>query len=178
MIFQFKAGEFFQNNPFILPTLVKHVIESAKPQTSHSLIDAYCGGGLFALSASSHFQKVAGIEISREGFEGARNNAVLNQVENVDFYLGDASTIFSEVGSLPRPCSLIIDPPRKGCDIDFLKQTLEFLPTRIVYVSCDPSTQARDAKILVEAGYKILHVQPFDLFPQTRHIENVLTLEI
>ena len=178
MIFQFKAGEFFQNNPFILPTLVKHVIESAQPQTSNSLIDAYCGGGLFALSASSHFQKVAGIEISREGFEGARNNAVLNQVENVDFYLGDASTIFSEVGSLPRPCSLIIDPPRKGCDKDFLKQTLEFSPTRIVYVSCDPSTQARDAKILVEAGYKILRVQPFDLFPQTRHIENVLTLEI
>jgi len=69
-------------------------------------------------------------------------------------------------------------PPRKGCDSNFLNQCLEFQPKRIIYVSCDPATQARDAKILVDGGYEILQAQPFDLFPQTRHIENVLTLKI
>ena len=178
MVFQFKAGEFFQNNPFILPDLVDHVIEQANPGNSISLIDAYCGGGLFSLSASRRFQKVVGIEISREGFEGARTNALLNQIKNAEFFLGDASSIFQELQNIPRPCSLIVDPPRKGCDANFLGQCIEFRPNRIVYVSCDPATQARDAKILTEGGYRILQAQPFDLFPQTRHIENVLTLEI
>ena len=73
---------------------------------------------------------------------------------------------------------MIVDPPRKGCDADFLRQGIDFRPDRIVYVSCEPATQARDAKILAEGGYRILQAQPFDLFPQTRHIENVLTLEI
>ena len=108
----------------------------------------------------------------------ARTNALLNQIKNAEFFLGDASSIFQELQNLPRPCSLIVDPPRKGCDPDFLRQCIEFRPNRIVYVSCDPATQARDAKILTEGGYRILQAQPFDLFPQTRHIENVLTLEI
>ena len=178
LVFQFKAGEFFQNNPFILPQLVDYVIEQASPSASKTLIDAYCGGGLFSLSAAQKFQKVAGIEISREGFEGARTNALLNKIENATFYFGDAHSIFSELQDLPKPFSLIIDPPRKGCDPNFIEQTLEFRPDKIVYVSCDPSTQARDAKMLIAGGYKILAVQPFDLFPQTRHIENVLTLGI
>jgi len=178
LVFQFKAGEFFQNNPFILPHLVEYVIEQANPHTSKTLIDAYCGGGLFSLSAAKKFQQVAGIEISREGFEGARTNALLNQIKNAAFYLGDAHSIFSELQDLPKPFSLVIDPPRKGCDQNFIQQALEFKPERIVYVSCDPSTQARDAKLLTTGGYKVLAVQPFDLFPQTRHIENVLTLGI
>ena len=177
-LFQFKAGEFFQNNPYILPGLVEHVIEQAAPKESLSLIDAFCGGGLFSLFGSMKFEKVVGIEISREGFEGARTNAKLNQISNAEFFLGDASSIFEELKSLPNPCSLVVDPPRKGCDSNFLNQCLEFQPKRIIYVSCDPATQARDAKILVDGGYEILQVQPFDLFPQTRHIENVLTLKI
>ena len=177
LIFQFKAGEFFQNNPFILPLLVDYVVQQANPKVCSSLVDAYCGGGLFSLSASKSFQKVIGIEISRDGFEGARTNAVLNKIENAEFFLGDALSIFSELSHLPRPFSLIIDPPRKGCDLEFLKQTLAFQPQRIVYVSCEPSTQARDVKALIEGGYKVISSQPFDLFPQTRHVENVLTLE-
>ncbi len=175
LTFQFKAGEFFQNNPFILPSLVSHVIEQADPENSKSLIDAYCGGGLFGLSGADRFEKVVGIEISRDGFEAARNNALINQIKNADFLLGNAASIFSDLEDLPRPSSLIIDPPRRGCDESFLSQTLSFRPSRIVYVSCDPSTQARDARILVEGGYEISCVQPFDLFPQTRHIENVVT---
>jgi len=79
------------------------------------------------------------------------------------------------LGNNNQNCSLVIDPPRRGCDEDFLKQAIAFHPNKIIYVSCDPVTQARDAKILVEGGYKIIEVQPFDLFPQTRHVENIVT---
>ena len=101
--------------------------------------------------------------------------AVGQQAEHLFCY---AVSIFSELGQENEPCALIIDPPRKGCDPDFIDQTLAFRPQRIVYVSCDPATQARDAKLLLNGGYRISQIQPFDLFPQTRHIENVLTMEI
>ena len=174
LVFQFKAGEFFQNNPFILPNLVKYVIDQAKLDQEGILVDAYCGGGLFSLSAAKYFKKVIGIEISRDGFNWARANALLNQIKNAEFILGDASSIFDNLKK-DSIYSLIIDPPRKGCDRNFLNQALHFKPAKIVYVSCDPATQARDARILLDGGYKISQVQPFDLFPQTRHIENVIT---
>jgi 23S rRNA (uracil1939-C5)-methyltransferase len=176
LIFHFKAGEFFQNNPYILPKLVDHVVAQAKAEENHLLVDAYCGGGLFGLSAAAQFEKVIGIEISREGFEGARTNARINQIENAEFFLGDASSIFEEIKGFTGSAALVIDPPRRGCDPDFLRQAIEFSPQRIVYVSCEPATQARDARILVEGGYQPVLAQPFDLFPQTRHVENVLTL--
>ena len=177
LIFQFRAGEFFQNNPFILPKMVEHVVRQAKEKKPALLVDAYCGGGLFGLSAAAWFERVVGIEISREGFEWARSNALLNKIENAEFFLGEASSIFQELEDCGQSSSLVIDPPRKGCDPDFLRQTLAFHPQRIVYVSCDPATQARDAKALVEGGYRVLQAKPFDLFPQTRHVENVVTLE-
>lgn len=86
-----------------------------------------------------------------------------------------SEAIFSKVQDLPRDNTVIIlDPPRKGCDDSFLNQLIKFYPKKICYVSCDPATQARDAKIIIEGGYKIIDVTPFDLFPQTRHIENVI----
>ena len=176
LIFHFKAGEFFQNNPYILPQLVEHVVAQAKAEENDLLVDAYCGGGLFGLSAAAQFKKVIGIEISREGFEGARTNARINRIENAEFFLGDAGSIFEEIKGFTGSAALVIDPPRRGCDPDFLRQAIEFSPQRIVYVSCEPATQARDARIFVEAGYQPVLAQPFDLFPQTRHVENVLTL--
>jgi len=176
LIFHFKAGEFFQNNPYILPKLVEYVVSQADAEENSLLVDAYCGGGLFGLSAASRFSKVVGIEISREGFEGARTNARINRIENAEFFLGDASSIFQEIQGFTESAALIVDPPRRGCDPDFLRQAIEFAPRRIVYVSCEPATQARDAQVLLEAGYQAVASQPFDLFPQTRHVENVLTL--
>ena len=175
LVLQFKAGEFFQNNPFLLPIMVEHVVEEASGEGLDCLVDAYCGGGLFALSAARNFEKVMGVEISRDGFDWARANAALNRIENCEFLLGSASGVFAEVDASGENCSLVVDPPRKGCDEDFLDQALAFGPSRIVYVSCDPSTQARDAKTLIKGGYRVLRAQPFDLFPQTRHVENVLT---
>ena len=174
LTFQFKAGEFFQNNPFILPDLVKYVIDEARDKNINLLVDAYCGGGLFSLSAAKHFNKIVGIEISREGFDWACANAKINNVDNAHFILGDAASIFEDLNK-DHESSLIIDPPRKGCDENFINQTLSFKPKKIIYVSCEPSTQARDSRILVDGGYNITRVQPFDLFPQTRHVENVVT---
>ena len=175
LVFQFRASEFFQNNPFILPNFVDYVISQAKGRGLECLVDAYCGGGLFALSAASSFPKVIGVEINREGFECSKANATLNRIQNCRFFLGSASEIFADVSEPGHRSSLIVDPPRKGCDETFLRQAIKFEPAVIVYVSCEPTTQARDAKIITEGGYDIKMVQPFDLFPQTRHVENVIT---
>jgi 23S rRNA (uracil1939-C5)-methyltransferase/tRNA (uracil-5-)-methyltransferase len=176
LTFQFGQESFFRIIHLYLPDLVNYVIQQSQPQESSFLIDAYCGSGLFGISAASYFKKVIGIEISREGFLGAQANAELNRITNTEFILGDASSIFDTIDSTFRPCTLLVDPPRKGCDQNFLSQALAFSPNYIVYISCDPATQARDAKILMDGGYSILDIQPFDLFPQTRHIESVMTL--
>jgi tRNA/tmRNA/rRNA uracil-C5-methylase (TrmA/RlmC/RlmD family) len=174
--FKFKAGEFFQNNAFVLPVMVDHVISQATAVGCTHLIDTYCGSGLFAICAAKKFETVFGVEVSDVAVKAAVTNAKLNNVTNVEFICGVSERIFSKVSHFPRDNTvIIIDPPRKGCDEPFLKQLFAFLPKALVYVSCDPATQARDAKEIVAAGYSIVDVSPFDLFPQTRHIENVMT---
>ncbi len=176
LTYQFCAGEFFQNNPFILPELVEFAIENAKG--TKNLVDAYCGVGVFALAASKHFENVAGVEISAKAIECANVNARINSIKNCDFLIGKAETIFADVAKRfnGAETSMIIDPPRAGCDVAFLEQLIEFAPKKLVYVSCGPDTQARDLAYLTQRGYILEKLQPFDLFPQTRHIENVAVL--
>ncbi len=176
LILQFSAGEFFQNNPFILSEMVNYVVEQAKKDRARYLIDAYCGVGLFALSAAKSFEKVVGIELNKAAVKSAQNNAKLNNIENCEFVIGQAENIFGTVLFPSKETVLIIDPPRKGCDQEFIDQLGVFGPQTIVYISCEPSTQARDLKLLLALGYHLSAVQPFDLFPQTRHIENIITL--
>jgi 23S rRNA (uracil1939-C5)-methyltransferase/tRNA (uracil-5-)-methyltransferase len=174
--FFFKAGEFFQNNYYVLPLLVEHVINVAKGDGCDILIDTYCGSGLFALSSSKLFNHVYGVEISDIAVNSAIECAKINGINNAEFICGASEAIFSKVSMLPSfKAVVIIDPPRKGCDQAFLEQLINFKPKKIVYVSCDPATQARDCKYIIQEGYKITDVTPFDLFPQTRHIENVIT---
>lgn len=174
--FQFKAGEFFQNNPFILPELVNYVAAEASAEGATHLVDAYCGVGLFALSTAKRFSEVAGVEISEPAVRWAQANAKISGVNNVRFVIGKAEAIFRGLKFEGSETAMVIDPPRKGCDESFRQQLLEFRPQRVVYVSCDPATQARDLKEFVEGGYRITRIQPFDLFPHTRHIENVVSL--
>ena len=176
--FQFKAGEFFQNNPFILPRMVDHVVGEASSAGIRFLVDAYCGVGLFAVSAASHFEAVAGVEISEPAIRWAQANARIAGVDNARFLTGRAEAIFRGLSFPPGDTTILIDPPRKGCDAGFREQLLHFAPRKVVYVSCDPATQARDLKEFVAGGYQVRHIQPFDLFPHTRHIENVVTLEL
>ncbi|MEO0509104.1 MAG: class I SAM-dependent RNA methyltransferase [Verrucomicrobiota bacterium] len=176
--FQFKAGEFFQNNPYILPDMVDHVASEAVAEGARFLVDAYCGVGLFALSTAGNFEQVAGVEISEPAVRWAQANARISNVSNVRFVIGKAEAIFNGLKFQPEETAMVIDPPRKGCDESFRQQLLAYRPQRLVYVSCDPATQARDLKDFIAGGYKITRILPFDLFPHTRHIENVVSLSL
>ncbi len=174
--FEFLAGDFFQNNPYILPDFVEYVTGQAQAGGVRYLIDAYCGGGLFGIASSRAFERFMGVELSSQAVASARKNAALNGVINGEFIVGQAEAIFESVTFPATETAVVLDPPRKGCDRIFLDQLLAYSPARIVYVSCDPATQARDLAILLQGGYTLTAVQPFDLFPQTKHIESIATL--
>ena len=140
-------------------------------------MDAYCGSGLFSLTLASHFEQVSGVEVSETSCEWARRNAAANGITNATFLTASAEEIFAGITFDPHLTSVVIDPPRKGCSPEFISQLLDFSPARVVYVSCDPATQVRDLKLLGAGGYQLTDVQPFDLFPHTRHLECVMTLE-
>ncbi len=176
LVLHFQAGDFFQNNPFILPEMVDYVLGQAKAGSIDYLVDAYCGVGLFALSGAKHFEQVLGVEVNQAAAQWAQSNATANHRHNARFTVGKAESIFEQVDFPAEATAIIIDPPRAGCDEAFISQLLAYGPARLVYVSCDPATQARDLKSILAGGYRIERVQPFDLFPQTRHIENVVTL--
>ena len=195
--FQFvnPAGSFFQNNNSILPTFTayirSHILprkRSGKHAITH-LIDAYSGSGLFTITLSALFTSSLGIDISTSSIACATQNAALNNLPQgqTRFLAADAAHLFKEIASPPLETAVIIDPPRKGCDESFLRQLLQYGPARIVYVSCNVHTQARDVGVLVQgiAGvdrwegggcYEIESLRGFDFFPQTGHVEGVAVL--
>jgi 23S rRNA (uracil1939-C5)-methyltransferase/tRNA (uracil-5-)-methyltransferase len=177
-VFQFGAGDFFQNNPFVLPELIEYVLAEAGAGGARFLLDVYCGVGVFALCGRARFERCLGVEVSGEAVRHAQANARRNGAANCVFRAGAAEAIFHGVDFPPAQTAAVLDPPRAGCEPAFLRQLLDYRPARVVYVSCDPATQARDVKILVAGGYRLEHAQPFDLFPQTRHIESVATLTL
>ncbi len=187
--FEFRntAGAFFQNNNSILPRFTAyirdHVVRPSKSIETRPikyLIDAYCGSGLFTITLSSLFASSMGIDIAGASIVSARENATANKISNASFMTADASKLFQEVTYPPKETAVIIDPPRKGCDDAFLQQLLNFGPQRVVYVSCNVHTQARDVGVLVEGigdcRYEIESLQGFDFFPQTGHVEGVAVL--
>ncbi|TVR49317.1 MAG: class I SAM-dependent RNA methyltransferase [Puniceicoccaceae bacterium] len=175
---RFPAGEFFQNNPHILEAFTAHVAAEAAGAGARFLIDAYCGSGLFCLTAGRRFQAALGVEINEHSLRWAVENARENGLESTcSFRLGDAAAIFEGIPFAPAETAVVIDPPRKGASEAFLEQLAAFGPRTVVYVSCNPATQMRDLKLLRSHGFGLRRVQPFDLFPQTRHLECVLTLD-
>ena len=178
LTFQFLAGDFFQNNPFILPAFTGYVAKQAAAGGAKFLVDAYCGSGLFSLTLAASFEQVAGVEVSETSCEWARKNAAANSITNVRFLTASAEAIFDQINFPAAETAVVIDPPRKGCTPEFIAQLVKFRPARVVYVSCDPATQVRDLKQLVDGGYQLDDVQPFDLFPHTRHLECVMTLSL
>ena len=187
-VFRNTAGAFFQNNNSILPTFTHYIrdrIISSTPNDSRKpikyLIDAYCGSGLFTITLSSLFSSSTGIDIAGASIVSARENALANNVSNASFITADASKLFEEVTYPAGETVVIIDPPRKGCDDAFLQQLLRFGPRRVIYVSCNVHTQARDVGVMVEGiqdcKYEIESLQGFDFFPQTGHVEGVAILD-
>ncbi|KIL61201.1 hypothetical protein M378DRAFT_82761 [Amanita muscaria Koide BX008] len=202
-IFEYHASSFFQNNNSVLRPLTEYVRDaifppSLSPSTATSspqpmpthLVDAYCGAGLFSITLSPYFEKIAGIELSSESIKAAQHNASLNSIPSskITFRAGDAGDLFATVRQdfPPSQTVLIIDPPRKGCDDNFIQQALDFRCGTIVYVSCNVHTQARDVGKLVDGTkedgvgrrYVIESLRGFDLFPQTAHIEGVAVLRL
>ncbi|KAI0025061.1 S-adenosyl-L-methionine-dependent methyltransferase [Xylariomycetidae sp. FL0641] len=199
-VFHNPAGSFFQNNNSILSPFTSYIRSHILPPSPSPttpikyLIDAYSGSGLFTITLASLFERSTGIDIADASIEFARTNAAANGLPEAqaNFIAADAGQLFKSVTYPPEATVVVLDPPRKGCDADFLGQLLRFGPERVVYVSCNVHTQARDVGMLVrgetgtahdsqEGGkkktrYQIESLRGFDFFPQTGHVEGVAVL--
>lgn len=186
-VFYNRAGSFFQNNNSILEPFTSYIREHALPPTTAPgepqvkyLLDAYSGSGLFTVTLSPLFKSSLGVDVDTQSISSARDNARANKLPSTAFAAADASTIFRDVPYPPDQTVLVIDPSRKGCDDSFIQQMLSFGPKRVVYVSCNVHTQARDVGKMVLGDvnyrYEIESIKGFDFFPQTGHVEGVAIL--
>ena len=176
--FQISAQSFYQINPEQTAVLYSKAIELAQLSGNETLVDVYCGTGTIGLSAASHVKNLIGIEIVPSAIEDAKKNAARNNIHNAEFICGDAGQCTSKL--LERgihPDVVIVDPPRKGLDELTIHSVVKMDPDRLVYVSCDPATLARDCALFEPLGYHVKTVQPVDMFPQTTHVETVVLLQ-
>lgn len=179
LTFAISPKSFFQVNPVQTKVLYDKALEYADIDKDDVVIDAYCGIGSISLFLAQKAKKVYGIEVVPEAIEDAKMNAEINGMNNVEFSVGQAEKVmpkWKEQGL--DPDVIVVDPPRKGCDVDFLEAMIAMKPKRIVYVSCNPSTLARDLRILEDGGFETKQVQPVDMFPSTNHVECVAELTL
>ncbi len=177
--FNINPLSFFQVNPVQTEVLYAKALEYADLSGDETVFDIYCGIGAISLFLAQKAKKVIGIELIQEAIDDAKANAANNGFSNCEFHVGKAETVISELYEAGNKADVVVvDPPRKGCEPEVLETILAMAPKRIVYVSCKPSTMARDLKILCESGaYKIAAVQPVDQFGHTVHVECVVKLE-
>lgn len=171
--FKVSPASFFQVNPFQAQNIYLQVLKLCELSGKETLLDAYCGVGTLALILAKHAHQVIGVECIAEAIEDAKENAERNQIKNAEFVCAQAENYIQELQSLDVA---ILNPPRKGCDPSLLEKLILLKPRRIIYVSCNPATLARDLAILSHGGYTIDIIQPYDMFPQTSHVETVVRL--
>jgi len=171
--FDISPGSFFQVNSVQAEVLFSKVAEYA--DCEGIALDAYCGTGSIALFLAQKAAKVYGFEVYSEAVKDARHNAAINGIENVEFIQGDVGVTLKNLHAI-KPDTVVLDPPRKGCDEKVLRQIVRLEPEKIVWVSCNPATLARDLKLLAGSGYAVKEIQPIDMFPQTYHVETVCLL--
>ena len=172
--FRISPLSFFQVNPIQTEVLYNKALEYADLKGDETVFDAYCGIGTISLFLSKNAKKVYGVEIVPQAIDNAKENAKLNGIGNVEFIVGESETVIPEMYKKGIKADVIVvDPPRKGCDEKLLDAIARMAPERVVYVSCNPATLARDLKYLTERGYEVREVQPVDMFPQTVHCEVV-----
>ncbi len=184
--FEISPLSFFQVNPVQTEKLYAKVLEYAELTGREVVWDLYCGIGTISLFLAKKAGKVYGVEIVPAAIDNARQNALKNGVDNAEFFVGKAEEVFPEWCKKNKTHSgdevavqvdvIVVDPPRKGCEEGLLQTMVEMQPERIVYVSCDSATLARDLKKLEEMGYRAEKVQMVDMFPQTRHVETIVLL--
>ena len=176
--FRISPSAFYQVNPLQMKKLYQYAIDAAKLTGKETLIDAYCGTGTIGLCASDQARNVIGVELNRDAVFDAIKNAKDNGVENARFFQGDAGDYLEALlreGKAPKESVVMMDPPRAGSTPKFLKSLLDFKPKRIVYVSCNPETLARDLKTLTKL-YRVAAIRPVDMFPFTDGVECVTEL--
>ena len=174
LVFEISPLSFFQVNPVQTEVLYNKALEYAALGENDTVLDIYCGIGTISLFLAQRAKKVYGIEIVEEAIKDAKRNAEINNLDNVEFYVGKAEDVVPKMYKQGKRANVVVvDPPRKGCDEKVLDTIVSMQPDRVVYVSCNPSTLARDLAYLNEKGYKSLEVQPVDMFPHSVHIENV-----
>ncbi|MGK4044867.1 23S rRNA (uracil(1939)-C(5))-methyltransferase RlmD [Heyndrickxia oleronia] len=170
--FAISARSFYQVNPEQTKVLYDQALKYAGLTGQETVIDAYCGIGTISLFLTEKAKKVYGVEIVPEAIEDAKRNAALNGITNVEFAVGEAERVIPKWYSEGITADvLVVDPPRKGCDETLLQTIIDMKPKKVVYVSCNPATLARDLRILEDGGYQTVEVQPVDMFPQTTHVE-------
>lgn len=177
LTFHISARSFFQVNTEQTVLLYGKAVEYAGLTGQETVIDAYCGTGTITLFLAGQAAKVYGIEIVKPAIVDAWQNAQTNTIENVEFIAGDALEVMPELyRNGVRPETIVVDPPRAGCEPKVLETFVKMKPERIVYVSCNPASLARDLAILAEQGYQTVEIQPVDMFPHTHHVECVAKL--
>jgi len=176
--YKISAKSFYQTNPEMTERLYQFAIESANITREDIVFDAYSGIGTIGLTAASHAKEVISAEIVKEAVVDAKDNAKRNNISNLKAYQADATEFILEMAKRKQHIDvLMMDPPRKGSTPDFISAVKELKPTRVVYISCDPSSLARDLRDFIDM-YKIEVIQPFDMFPQTFHVETVCLLTL
>jgi 23S rRNA (uracil1939-C5)-methyltransferase len=171
--FKVSAASFFQVNTVMAGKMVEHLLANLPISQSTTLLDVYCGVGLFSAFLAPKCGRVIGIESSESSCEDFTVN--LDEFDNVELYEDEAEAVIPYLEA--KPDIVVVDPPRAGLDKAVVDGILKLSPSLIAYVSCDPSTLARDAARLINGGYKLKEVTPFDLFPQTYHIESISLFE-
>jgi 23S rRNA (uracil1939-C5)-methyltransferase len=172
--FRISPISFFQTNSFQAKKLYDKVLEACSPKGNEVVYDLYSGTGSITLYIARHVAKVVGVEYVSSAVEDAHINAELNGIHNVSFHTGDLAKVFTDefVAENGIPDLIITDPPRAGMHENVVQQIIKLLPEKIVYVSCNPASQARDIKLLSE-HYHLLSIQAVDMFPHTHHVENI-----
>jgi len=175
--FKINAKSFFQTNSEQALTLYKKVLEYADIRTNETIYDLYTGTGTIANFIASKCKKVIGIESVPEAIEDAKINSEINNINNTTFFVGDMKNILNDdfISINGKPDTIILDPPRAGVHDKVINVIRKAAANKIVYVSCNPATQARDISLLTDM-YDVIKIQPVDMFPQTHHVENIILL--
>ena len=178
--FEISADSFFQTNSIQALNMYEYIRNECNLSGSEIVYDFYCGTGTISIFVAKNAKKVYGFEIVESAIKDAKKNALKNKVKNIEFYCGDLSKMLQNYSEIidKKPCDVIIlDPPRAGLHPKTLKEVLKINPKKIIYASCNPTTQARDVRELINSNYIMGKVQPIDMFPHTHHIECVITLD-
>lgn len=177
MKFRISPLSFYQVNRTQAEKLYQKAAEFANLNKNETLLDMYCGTGTIGLTMANYVKNLIGVEIIPQAVEDAKNNAVLNEISNAEFICADAAQAAKILQKRNvKPDCIVLDPPRKGCESSLIDTISEMSPERIVYVSCDPATLARDIKLFSEKGYFVEKAVPVDLFPRTTHVETVVLM--